>query len=88
MMRFSKKLLSLLEVHRLAHPWERINFGKSLAKQLGPKGIRVNGVVPRPIRTPLQISSGVSKGKVVTFEATTPVGRPGQPAELAGIYVR
>ncbi|UAK25739.1 SDR family oxidoreductase [Sphingomonas nostoxanthinifaciens] len=65
-----------------------MNYVKSLAKQLGPKGIRVNGVAPGPIWTPLQISGGASQGKLVTFGATAPLGRPGQPAELAGIYVR
>jgi NAD(P)-dependent dehydrogenase (short-subunit alcohol dehydrogenase family) len=65
-----------------------MNYVKSLAKQLGPKGIRVNGVAPGPIWTPLQISGGASQGKVVTFGATAPLGRPGQPAELAGIFVR
>ena len=65
-----------------------MNFVKSLAKQLGPKGIRVNGVAPGPIWTPLQISGGATQGKVVTFGATSPLGRPGQPAELAGIFVR
>jgi len=65
-----------------------MNYVKSLAKQLGPKGIRVNGVAPGPIWTPLQISGGASPGKLVTFGATAPLGRPGQPAELAGIYVR
>src|ERR1700744_5365893 len=65
-----------------------MNYVKSLAKQLGPKGIRVNGVAPGPVWTPLQISGGASEGKVVTFGATSPLGRPGQPAELAGIYVR
>ncbi|HEY8975306.1 MAG TPA: SDR family oxidoreductase [Burkholderiaceae bacterium] len=65
-----------------------MNYVKSLAKQLGPKGIRVNGVAPGPVWTPLQISGGATEGKVVTFGATAPLGRPGQPAELAGIYVR
>jgi NAD(P)-dependent dehydrogenase (short-subunit alcohol dehydrogenase family) len=65
-----------------------MNFVKSLAKKLGPKGIGVNGVAPGPIWTPLQISGGASEGKVVTFGATAPLGRAGQPAELAGIYVR
>ncbi|MBW0005790.1 MAG: SDR family oxidoreductase [Hyphomicrobiales bacterium] len=65
-----------------------MNFVKSLAKQFGSKGIRVNGVAPGPIWTPLQISGGASEGKVVTFGATAPLGRPGQPAELAGIFVR
>ena len=65
-----------------------MNYVKSLAKQLGSKGIRVNGVAPGPIWTPLQISGGAQPGKVVTFGATAPLGRPGQPAELAGIFVR
>jgi NAD(P)-dependent dehydrogenase (short-subunit alcohol dehydrogenase family) len=65
-----------------------MNFVKSLAKQFGPKGIRVNGVAPGPVWTALQVSGGASEGKVVTFGATAPLGRPGQPAELAGIFVR
>ena len=65
-----------------------MNYVKSLAKQLGPRGIRVNGVAPGPVWTPLQVSGGATPGKVVTFGATAPLGRPGQPAELAGIYVR
>ena len=65
-----------------------MNYVKSLAKQLGPKGIRGNGVAPGPVWTPLQVSGGASAGKVVTFGATAPLGRAGQPAELAGIYVR
>ena len=65
-----------------------MNYVKSLAKQLGPKGIRVNGVAPGPVWTPLQVSGGASPSKVVSFGSTTPLGRPGQPAELAGIYVR
>src|ERR1700710_2466266 len=65
-----------------------MNYVKSLAKQLGPKGVRVKGVAPGPIWTPLQVSGGASQGKLVTFGATSPLGRPGQPAELAGIFVR
>ncbi|MDB5242314.1 MAG: short-chain dehydrogenase/reductase [Spirosoma sp.] len=65
-----------------------MNFVKSLAKQLGPKGIRVNGVAPGPIWTPLQPSGGATAEKLKTFGGDTPLGRPGQPAELASIYVQ
>ncbi|OLP56967.1 NAD(P)-dependent oxidoreductase [Rhizobium rhizosphaerae] len=65
-----------------------MNFTKSLAKQLGPKGIRVNGVAPGPIWTPLQVSGGATQEKLVSFGGDTPLGRPGQPAELASIYVQ
>jgi NAD(P)-dependent dehydrogenase (short-subunit alcohol dehydrogenase family) len=64
-----------------------MNYVKSLAKQLGSKGIRVNGVAPGPIWTPLQVSGGATQEKVQHFGDKTPLGRPGQPAELAGIYV-
>jgi NAD(P)-dependent dehydrogenase (short-subunit alcohol dehydrogenase family) len=64
-----------------------MNYVKSLAKQLGPKGIRVNGVAPGPIWTALQVSGGATQEKLVKFGGDTPMGRPGQPAELAGIYV-
>ena len=65
-----------------------MNYVKSLGKQLGPKGIRVNGVAPGPIWTPLQISGGATQEKVKRFGDWTPFGRPGQPAELASIYVQ
>lgn len=65
-----------------------MNYVKSLAKQLGPKGIRVNGVAPGPIWTPLQVSGGSSKEKYEKFGSATVFGRPGQPAELASIYVQ
>jgi NAD(P)-dependent dehydrogenase (short-subunit alcohol dehydrogenase family) len=65
-----------------------MNFVKSLAKQLGPKGIRVNGVAPGPIWTPLQISGGAQPEKQKQFGAQTPLGRAGMPAELGGIYVQ
>ena len=65
-----------------------MNYVKSLAKQLGPKGIRVNGVAPGPIWTPLQVSGGATQEKVKVFGQKTPLGRPGQPAELASIYVQ
>lgn len=64
------------------------NYVKSLAKQLGPKGIRVNGVAPGPIWTPLQISGGATMEEIKKFGGDTPLGRPGQPAELASIYVQ
>lgn len=63
------------------------SYVRSLAKQLGPKGIRVNGVAPGPIWTPLQVSGGASQENLKKFGSKTPLGRPGQPAELAGIYV-
>lgn len=65
-----------------------MNYVKSLAKQLGPRGIRVNGVAPGPIWTPLQISGGAPEEKYQNFGSTTVFGRPGQPAELASIYVQ
>ena len=65
-----------------------MNFVKSMAKQLGPKGIRVNGVAPGPIWTPLQVSGGATMEKLEQFGGKTPLGRPGQPAELASIYVQ
>jgi len=65
-----------------------MNFVKSLAKQLASKGIRVNGVAPGPIWTPLQISGGASQEKVEKFGGQTSLGRPGQPVELASIYVQ
>jgi NAD(P)-dependent dehydrogenase (short-subunit alcohol dehydrogenase family) len=65
-----------------------MNYVKSLAKQLGPKGIRVNGVAPGPVWTPLQVSGGASQEKLKNFGKQTVFGRPGQPAELASIYVQ
>jgi NAD(P)-dependent dehydrogenase (short-subunit alcohol dehydrogenase family) len=65
-----------------------MNYVKSLAKQLGPKGIRVNGVAPGPVWTPLQVSGGATQEKLKEFGSKTSFGRPGQPAELASIYVQ
>ena len=64
-----------------------VAFAKSLAKQLGPKGIRVNAVAPGPFWTPLQPSGGQPVDAVASFGENTPLGRPGQPAELAATYV-
>jgi NAD(P)-dependent dehydrogenase (short-subunit alcohol dehydrogenase family) len=62
-------------------------FTKGLAKQLAKKGIRVNMVAPGPIWTPLQVAGGQLPGKLGEFGKDTPLGRPGQPAELAALYV-
>jgi NAD(P)-dependent dehydrogenase (short-subunit alcohol dehydrogenase family) len=65
-----------------------MNYVKSLAKQLASKGIRVNGVAPGPIWTPLQVSGGATMEKLEKFGGQTPLGRAGQPAELGSIYVQ
>jgi NAD(P)-dependent dehydrogenase (short-subunit alcohol dehydrogenase family) len=65
-----------------------MNYVKSLAKQLAPKGIRVNAVAPGPIWTPLQVSGGSTQENLKEFGSKSPMGRPGQPAELASIYVQ
>jgi len=62
-------------------------FVKALAEELGPKGIRVNGVAPGPIWTPLIPATGWDAERLATFGQDTPLGRAGQPAELAGAYV-
>jgi NAD(P)-dependent dehydrogenase (short-subunit alcohol dehydrogenase family) len=62
-------------------------FTKALAKQVADKGIRVNGIAPGPIWTPLQPSHGQPTEKIPEFGAQTPLGRAGQPAELASAYV-
>ena len=62
-------------------------FTKGLAKQVAAKGIRVNAVAPGPFWTPLQVTGGQPPDKIPAFGVDTPMGRPGQPAELAGIYV-
>lgn len=63
------------------------SYVRSLAKQLGPKGIRVNGVAPGPVWTALQVSGGATMEKLKNFGGDTPLARPGQPAELCSIYV-
>ena len=62
------------------------NFTGGLAQMLGKKGIRVNCVAPGPIWTPL-IPATMPDEKVKNFGKTTALGRPGQPAELAPVYV-
>jgi len=62
-------------------------ISKAMAQQLAPRGIRVNVVAPGPIWTPLQPSKGQPIEKVQTFGSNTPLGRAGQPAELAPAYV-
>lgn len=61
-------------------------FTRSLAKKLAERGIRVNGVAPGPIWTPL-IPSTFSAEKVATFGANTPMKRPGQPNEVASCFL-
>ncbi|MFJ4220476.1 SDR family oxidoreductase [Curtobacterium luteum] len=62
------------------------NLSAALAQLLGPRGIRVNSVAPGPIWTPL-IPSTMPPEEVEQFGKQTPLGRPGQPAELAPVYV-
>ncbi|MHC5305939.1 SDR family oxidoreductase [Bartonella sp. LJL80] len=64
-----------------------VAFAKSLAKQLGPKGIRVNAVAPGPFWTPLQPSGGQTMDAIPEFGGQTPIGRAGQPVEIAPLYV-
>jgi NAD(P)-dependent dehydrogenase (short-subunit alcohol dehydrogenase family) len=64
-----------------------VAYSKSLAKQLIEKGIRVNVVAPGPIWTPLQPSGGQTQEKVQKFGEESAFGRPGQPVELAPVYV-
>lgn len=62
------------------------NFSASLAQMLGERGIRVNSVAPGPIWTPL-IPSTMPPERVESFGDNTPLGRAGQPVELAPVYV-
>jgi NAD(P)-dependent dehydrogenase (short-subunit alcohol dehydrogenase family) len=64
-----------------------VAFTHALAKQVAEKGIRVNAVAPGPVWTPLQPSGGQPQEKIPDFGSKVPLGRPGQPAELAPIYV-
>jgi NAD(P)-dependent dehydrogenase (short-subunit alcohol dehydrogenase family) len=62
------------------------NFTASLAQMLAEKGIRANSVAPGPIWTPL-IPATMPEEKVESFGQQVPLGRAGQPAELAPVYV-
>jgi NAD(P)-dependent dehydrogenase (short-subunit alcohol dehydrogenase family) len=63
-----------------------VNFTKGLGAQLAEKGIRVNGVAPGPVWTPL-IPATMDEEKVAEFGGQAPLGRAAQPAELAPTYV-
>ncbi|HLK25467.1 MAG TPA: SDR family oxidoreductase [Caulobacteraceae bacterium] len=64
-----------------------VAFTKALAKQLIKKGVRVNAVAPGPVWTALQPSGGQTQEKVQHFGEQSSFGRPGQPVELAPVYV-
>lgn len=64
-----------------------VAFTKSLAKQLGKQGIKVNAVAPGPYWTPLQACGGQPQDVLVEFGSTMPFKRPGQPIEIAPLYV-
>ncbi|HZZ87491.1 MAG TPA: SDR family oxidoreductase [Caulobacteraceae bacterium] len=64
-----------------------VAFTKALSKQLIKKGVRVNAVAPGPVWTALQPSGGQTQEKVQHFGENSPLGRPGQPVELAPVYV-
>ncbi len=64
-----------------------VAFSKALSKQMIEKGVRVNAVAPDPFWTPLQPSGGQTQDKIEKFGSGVPMGRPGQPVEIAPIYV-
>lgn len=65
----------------------QVAFVRALAQELGPKGVRVNAVAPGPVWTPLIPATGWDGDRLAHFGQDTPLGRAGQPAELAGAYV-
>jgi NAD(P)-dependent dehydrogenase (short-subunit alcohol dehydrogenase family) len=64
-----------------------VGFTRALSDQLIKEGIRVNAVAPGPIWTPLNPSGGSSKEKLANFGKDTPMGRPGQPNEVAPAFL-
>ncbi len=64
-----------------------VAFSKALAKQLIERGVRVNAIAPGPFWTPLQPSGGQTQENVEKFGTTVPMSRPGQPVEIAPVYV-
>lgn len=62
-------------------------FTRALARQVAEDGIRVNCVAPGPVWTPLQTSGGQPDKKIPAFGSETPMKRPGQPVEMAPLYV-
>ncbi|HVJ36369.1 MAG TPA: SDR family oxidoreductase [Stenotrophomonas sp.] len=64
-----------------------VTFTKCLSRQLAERGIRVNAVAPGPYWTPLQPSGGQFPDELKKFGSDTPLGRPGQPAEIAPVFV-
>lgn len=64
-----------------------VSFSKSVSKQMIEKGVRVNAVAPGPFWTPLQPSGGQTQDKIEKFGSEVPMSRPGQPVEIAPVYV-
>ncbi|HTL89080.1 MAG TPA: SDR family oxidoreductase [Leptolyngbya sp.] len=64
-----------------------VSFTKSTSKQMIEKGVRVNAVAPGPFWTPLQPSGGQTQEQVAKFGTKVPLSRPGQPVEIAPVYV-
>ena len=62
-------------------------FTRALARQVAEDGIRINCVAPGPVWTPLQVSGGQPDKKIPEFGSETPMKRPGQPVEMAPLYV-
>jgi NAD(P)-dependent dehydrogenase (short-subunit alcohol dehydrogenase family) len=74
-------------IHYAVTKAANVAFAKALASELIEKGIRVNAVAPGPFWTALQSSGGQTPEKVKVFGQDTPFGRPGQPVEIAPVYV-